>query len=208
MPRYMQANASRMYICGWKCVHCGHMNAEIGSVRAEAMVGFSFFGRDRNEASRMAKESANKFLSKEEKRTERLVNRRGRFHLLNVSGVCEECRGKQPWKERKLLRAALCVAYFFGFGKAVNVMNRPDFGLPLLLMAAGVLVIWYGGRYVGEKWALMRLRSLGGEECVPLAVFGETPEGIQADDPRMEAVRGLTWKTVVSRLDEQGKMKR
>ena len=202
MPQYMQANASRLYICGWKCVHCGHMNAEIGSVRAEAMVGFSFFGRERDEASRMAKESAKEFLGKEEKRTERLVNRRRRFHLLNVQGVCEECRGKQPWKEKKLLRAALGTAYFFGFGKAVNVMHRPDFVLPLFLMAAGVLLIWFGGRYLEERLALMKLRADGGEACVPLVFFDKEPEGIQADDPRMQAIRGLTWQKAAARMSE------
>lgn len=203
MPKYMQANAGRLYLCGWKCVYCGRMNAEVGQVHTEAMVGYGFFGNDRDEASRMAGESARKLLAKQAKNTEAKINRRQCFHLLNVKGECDGCGRKQPWKERRWVRAALCAAYFFGFGKAVNVMHRPDFGLPLLLMAAGVLLIWYGGRYLEERLALLKLKAQGDETCVPLVFFEKEPEGIQADDPRMKAIRGLTWQTVAARMPEK-----
>lgn len=203
MPKYMQANASKLYLCGWKCVYCGRMNAEVGQVNAEAMVGYGLLGNDRDEASRMAGKSAREFLEKQEKKMEERINRRRCFHLLNVKGECGGCGRKQPWKEKRLVRAALCAGYFFGFGAAVNVMHRPDFGIPLLLMAAGVLIIWYGGRYLEERLALMKLKAEGDETCVPLVFFEKTPEGVSEDDPRMKAVRELTWQTVAVRMSER-----
>ena len=158
--------ARTRYRCEWKCVGCGRMNRERGSVAAADRVGINSFTDNLYDEVLFSGEMAQEKARKRFFRFQQQVNEGRWLQGLKASGVCRKCGARQFWAPAvrhtwAVVMAVACLALL------LTLLGLPADGsawLAYLAVMAATALLTEGVALLIVRWRLDRLAD---EDCAP-----------------------------------------
>lgn len=158
--------AQTRYRCEWKCVSCGRMNRERGSVASADRVRLNQFTDNLYDEVQLSGEIAQEKARRRFFRFQQQVNEGGWLQGLRVSGVCRKCGARQFWAPAvrhtwALVMAMACLALL------LTTLGLPADGnawLAYLAAAVATALLTEGASLLVTRWRLGRRAD---EDCAP-----------------------------------------
>lgn len=186
MGKYIQATATRTFLCAWKCCACSHINVEEPPATATVRENITLFQKEavaREKARQKANENLEKFLDN----IPTFVNRKFNFNSLEKCGTCSQCGATQPWVGKppvtRYLMLVVIVLGLAGIFLAKSISPFIIFGA--LVAALGIVIV---GELVSTHLRGRAAQKLTDEYCRPLAITKGIPDDVSRDDPRLAAI--------------------
>lgn len=183
----IRITAKKKYFCAWKCCSCGQINVEQPSISGVGTAEITL----RVNAARAewtATENAKRELEAACAALPAKIHQEQKYELLEDCGVCAHCQQRQPWAgQSRLLQPVLIIGIILLLLTLFTVGAHKMIWLPILvfaLTAVAAFIIIQLSDSANRKAA----QQLTDKLCLPIVVTNGFPEGISADDPRIQAI--------------------